>query len=137
MTCANRPKNCATLPDHRLGDADEIRRSRQFPYQYLAAYLNASEEMANISDVDVLTDEATECSEMPTSVYLAPRKKRLCSRAECANLRRPVYVLVAIPTVAAISLFGHQLLCRAISSKFRWIYCNKWAVHVFVESSMG
>jgi 60 kDa SS-A/Ro ribonucleoprotein len=25
----------------RLSDADEIRRSRQFPYQYLAAYLNA------------------------------------------------------------------------------------------------
>ena len=26
----------------RLADADEIRRSRQFPYQYLAAYVNAS-----------------------------------------------------------------------------------------------
>src|SRR5205085_7884971 len=25
----------------RLGDADEVRRSRQFPYQYLAASLNA------------------------------------------------------------------------------------------------
>ncbi|MEQ8791930.1 MAG: TROVE domain-containing protein [Pirellulaceae bacterium] len=29
----------------RLADADEIRRSRQFPYQYLAAYLNASAEV--------------------------------------------------------------------------------------------
>jgi len=29
----------------RLSDADEIRRSRQFPYQYLAAYLNASAEV--------------------------------------------------------------------------------------------
>ncbi len=29
----------------RLADADEIRRSRQFPYQYLAAYLNASVEV--------------------------------------------------------------------------------------------
>lgn len=27
----------------RLADADEIRRSRQFPYQYLAAYLNADD----------------------------------------------------------------------------------------------
>jgi 60 kDa SS-A/Ro ribonucleoprotein len=27
----------------RLTDADEVRRSRQFPYQYLAAYLNAAE----------------------------------------------------------------------------------------------
>ncbi len=40
-------------PDHalvdyvaeRIADADEIRRSRQFPYQYLAAYLNAAEEV--------------------------------------------------------------------------------------------
>lgn len=29
----------------RIADADEIRRSRQFPYQYLAAYLNAAEEV--------------------------------------------------------------------------------------------
>jgi 60 kDa SS-A/Ro ribonucleoprotein len=29
----------------RLADADEIRRSRQFPYQYLAAYLNASSDV--------------------------------------------------------------------------------------------
>ncbi len=30
---------------NRLSDADEIRRSRQFPYQFLAAYLNASDEV--------------------------------------------------------------------------------------------
>ena len=29
----------------RLADAEEIRRSRQFPYQYLAAYLNASADV--------------------------------------------------------------------------------------------
>ncbi|MGE3820026.1 MAG: TROVE domain-containing protein [Isosphaeraceae bacterium] len=29
----------------RIGDAEEVRRSRQFPYQYLAAYLNAGEEI--------------------------------------------------------------------------------------------
>ena len=29
----------------RIADADEIRRSRQFPYQYLAAYLNAAGEV--------------------------------------------------------------------------------------------
>jgi 60 kDa SS-A/Ro ribonucleoprotein len=28
---------------NRIADADEIRRSRQFPYQYLAAYLNAGD----------------------------------------------------------------------------------------------
>ena len=30
---------------NRMADADEIRRSRQFPYQYLAAYLNAGDEV--------------------------------------------------------------------------------------------
>ncbi len=29
----------------RLSDSEEIRRSRQFPYQFLAAYLNASQEV--------------------------------------------------------------------------------------------
>src|SRR5687768_8142306 len=29
----------------RLADADEIRRSRQFPYQYLAAYLNVGDDV--------------------------------------------------------------------------------------------
>jgi 60 kDa SS-A/Ro ribonucleoprotein len=29
----------------RLADADDIRRSRQFPYQFLAAYLNAADEI--------------------------------------------------------------------------------------------
>ena len=29
----------------RIADADAIRRSRQFPYQFLAAYLNASAEV--------------------------------------------------------------------------------------------
>jgi len=29
----------------RLADQDEIRRSRQFPYQFLAAYMNASDEV--------------------------------------------------------------------------------------------
>ena len=29
----------------RLADADEIRRSRQFPYQFLAAYMNASDDV--------------------------------------------------------------------------------------------
>ena len=30
---------------NRIADADEIRRSGQFPYQYLAAYLNASDDV--------------------------------------------------------------------------------------------
>jgi 60 kDa SS-A/Ro ribonucleoprotein len=30
---------------NRIADADEIRRSRQFPYQYLAAYLTAGDDV--------------------------------------------------------------------------------------------
>ncbi|HEV3343064.1 MAG TPA: hypothetical protein VG125_22000 [Pirellulales bacterium] len=30
---------------NRIADADEIRRARQFPYQYLAAYLNAGDDV--------------------------------------------------------------------------------------------
>ena len=29
----------------RIADADEIRRSRQFPYQFLAAYMNVGDEV--------------------------------------------------------------------------------------------
>jgi 60 kDa SS-A/Ro ribonucleoprotein len=49
----------------RLADADEIRRSRQFPYQYLAAYLNAE---ANVPQAirDALGQAAeTACGNVP------------------------------------------------------------------------
>lgn len=41
----------AALVDHlaaRLADPDEIRSSRQFPYQYLAAYLNAEADIPSV-----------------------------------------------------------------------------------------
>jgi len=38
------PEMVAYVAD-RIADADEIRRSRQFPYQYLAAYLNVAAEV--------------------------------------------------------------------------------------------
>src|SRR5690606_30315314 len=49
----------------RLSDADEIRRSRQFPYQYLAAYLNASSEVPQ--QIKAALHEAAEiaCGNIP------------------------------------------------------------------------
>jgi 60 kDa SS-A/Ro ribonucleoprotein len=49
----------------RLSDADEIRRSRQFPYQYLAAYLNASSEVPH--QIKAALHEAAEiaCGNIP------------------------------------------------------------------------
>jgi 60 kDa SS-A/Ro ribonucleoprotein len=41
---ADDPETVATVAS-RLADEDEIRRSRQFPYQYLAAYLNAEADV--------------------------------------------------------------------------------------------
>jgi 60 kDa SS-A/Ro ribonucleoprotein len=38
----------ATYVAERIADADEVRRSRQFPYQYLAAYLNAADEVPKV-----------------------------------------------------------------------------------------
>src|SRR5690606_17889150 len=71
--------NLNTLPGHevlndgemveyvagRLADADEIRRSRQFPYQYLAAYLNASAEIPH--QIKASLHEAAEiaCGNIP------------------------------------------------------------------------
>ena len=49
----------------RLSDADDIRRSRQFPYQFLAAYLNASSEVPH--QIKAALHEAAEiaCGNIP------------------------------------------------------------------------
>ncbi|MCC9607950.1 TROVE domain-containing protein [Blastopirellula sp. JC732] len=49
----------------RLGDAEEVRRGRQFPYQYLAAYLNADPEMPH--EVRAALKQAAEiaCGNIP------------------------------------------------------------------------
>jgi len=50
----------------RLADADAIRRSRQFPYQFLAAYLNASADIPH--KIRAALHEAAEiaCGNVPT-----------------------------------------------------------------------
>ena len=49
----------------RLADADDIKRSRQFPYQYLSAYLNASSEIPQ--KIKAALHEAAEiaCGNLP------------------------------------------------------------------------
>jgi len=49
----------------RIADVDEIRRSRQFPYQYLAAYVNASAELPH--KIKVALQQAAEiaCGNVP------------------------------------------------------------------------
>jgi 60 kDa SS-A/Ro ribonucleoprotein len=49
----------------RIADADEIRRSRQFPYQYLAAYLNASDEVPQAIKAALHKAAETACGNVP------------------------------------------------------------------------
>lgn len=49
----------------RLADADEIHRSKQFPYQYFAAYLNASAEMPAAIKKALHQAAETACGNIP------------------------------------------------------------------------
>ena len=49
----------------RLADADEIRRSRQFPYQFLAAYLNADENLPHALRAALCSAAETACGNVP------------------------------------------------------------------------
>jgi 60 kDa SS-A/Ro ribonucleoprotein len=49
----------------RLADPDEIRRSRQFPYQFLAAYLNAGEEVPQKIKAALHTAAEIACGNVP------------------------------------------------------------------------
>ena len=49
----------------RLADAVEIRRSRQFPYQYFAAYLNASDEVPEAIRAALHQAAETACGNVP------------------------------------------------------------------------
>ena len=66
----------------RLADADEIRRSRQFPYQYLAAYLNASVEVpqkikaALHQAAEIACGNVPECRGRSSSVWTRPGRCR-------------------------------------------------------------
>jgi 60 kDa SS-A/Ro ribonucleoprotein len=49
----------------RIADADEVRRSRQFPYQYLTAYLNASDEVPQKIKTALHTAAEIACGNVP------------------------------------------------------------------------
>jgi 60 kDa SS-A/Ro ribonucleoprotein len=49
----------------RLADAGEVRRSRQFPYQFLAAYLNASDEVPRQIKAALHTAAEIACGNVP------------------------------------------------------------------------
>jgi 60 kDa SS-A/Ro ribonucleoprotein len=50
---------------NRIADADEIRRSRQFPYQYLAAYLNAGDDVPQKIKAALHRAAETACGNVP------------------------------------------------------------------------
>jgi len=49
----------------RLADENEIRRSRQFPYQYFAAYLNASDEVPHLIKAALHKAAEIACGNVP------------------------------------------------------------------------
>lgn len=49
----------------RLTDENEIRRSRQFPYQFFAAYLNASDEMPQVINAALHKAAEIACGNVP------------------------------------------------------------------------
>ena len=49
----------------RLGSEDEVKRSRQFPYQYLAAYLNANDEVPQKIKSALNTAAEIACGNIP------------------------------------------------------------------------
>jgi 60 kDa SS-A/Ro ribonucleoprotein len=49
----------------RLADAEEIRRSRQFPYQFLAAYLNAGDDVPQKIKAALHTAAEIACGNIP------------------------------------------------------------------------
>ncbi|HEY7428479.1 MAG TPA: TROVE domain-containing protein [Gemmataceae bacterium] len=50
---------------NRLGDEDEVRRGRQFPYQYLAAYLNAEADVPSAIKEVLGRAAETACGNVP------------------------------------------------------------------------
>jgi 60 kDa SS-A/Ro ribonucleoprotein len=84
----------------RIADADEIRRSRQFPYQFLAAYLNAAPEI-------------------PHAIKAALAK---AAEIACGNVPElPGPVLIGLDTSGSMSspVTGHR--GRGASSKMRCV----------------
>jgi len=84
----------------RLADADDIRRSRQFPYQFLAAYLNAS-------------------SDVPQKIKAALSK---AAEIACGNVPElPGPVVIGLDTSGSMSCPVSGWRGRGASSKMRCV----------------
>jgi 60 kDa SS-A/Ro ribonucleoprotein len=84
----------------RLSDADEIRRSRQFPYQYLAAYLNAS-------------------SEVPHQIKAALHQ---AAEIACGNIPKlPGPIIIGLDTSGSMSMSVTGWRGRGATSKMRCV----------------
>jgi 60 kDa SS-A/Ro ribonucleoprotein len=84
----------------RIADADEIRRSRQFPYQYLAAYLNASDEI-------------------PQQIKTALHK---AAEIACGNIPKlPGPVVIGLDTSGSMSSPVTGLRGRGVTTKMRCV----------------
>lgn len=84
----------------RLADADEIGRSRQFPYQFLAAYLNAS-------------------AEVPQKIKLALHQAAEIACGNVPELSGPV--MIGLDTSASMSMSATGWRGRGATSKMRCV----------------
>ena len=84
----------------RLADADEIRRSRQFPYQFLAAYLNAAAEVPH---------------KIKTALHQA-------AEIACGNVPElPGPVVIGLDTSGSMSMSATGWRGRGATSKMRCV----------------
>lgn len=84
----------------RLADVDSIVRSRQFPYQYFAAYLNAADDM-------------------PMSIHSALQKAAQVACGQIPSMPGPVIIGVDVSGSMGMSATGHR--GRSKTSKVRCV----------------
>jgi 60 kDa SS-A/Ro ribonucleoprotein len=97
----------------RIADADDIRRSRQFPYQFLAAYLNAADEIPH--QIKVALHKAAEIAcgnvpELPGPVVIGLDTSGSMSSVVTGNRGRGATSMMRSVDVAA--LFAAAVLRR-------------------------
>lgn len=121
----------------RFADADEIRRSRQFPYQYLAAYLNVSAEVPH--PIKAALHKAAEIAcgnvpELPGPVIIGLDASGSMSSAVTGNRGRGATSSMRCVDVAA--LFAAALLRRNPDSIVIPFDTQSYDVHIDPSDSI-